>query len=140
MDGAQNPSSRSESLEVGTRATFRRLMRAEDAARYFGHLGVLTLTHDQAPYQPSEQLQARLGAGMLVANLLAHVASFWSIAVTQVQLDFAGPIMTGDEITVEFEVVETDPSSGWVMLRCECWRGRGGLLLSGEISGISARY
>ncbi len=111
-----------------------RVMTANDVYIFAGLSGDHNPVHLSEEYARTTQFGTRIVHGMLVASLIsAGLAASWAGCVYLGQtLNFRRPVMVGDEVTVELEVLSVRSDKPIASISTICRNQRGEVVLEGE--------
>lgn len=122
-------------MQVGDRRIIPgRVVTANDIYIFAGLSGDHNPVHLNEEYARTTQFGARIAHGMLVASFVsAALAASWPGCVYLGQnLNFRQPVLVGDEIVVELEVIAVRPDKPIATIATACRNQRGEVVLEGE--------
>ncbi len=122
-------------VEIGLKFRFRRTLTDGDVALFVGATWDVNPLHTDEEYAQETSFGRRIVPGLLTASLLTHLGGLWAFLATHMDLTFLAPVYIGDTITAEAEIVDYDPTRGWVRLACSCTNADREQVLHGEVEG-----
>ena len=110
-------------IQVGTKASFRRILTDADIDQFAILSGDVSPLHTDCSYAAGTTYGTRIVHGMLLASLVSclvgmHLPGRRSVCLSQ-QFDFAQPVYAGEEVTVSGEVVRKQDATQTLVIRTE---------------------
>jgi 3-hydroxybutyryl-CoA dehydratase len=110
-------------IEVGTRASFKRIITNQDIDDFGRLCGDVSPLHTDNTYAAGTMYGERLVHGMFLASLVSclvgmHLPGSRSVCLSQ-SFDFVGPVYAGDEVEVIGEVVKKQDATQTLVIRTE---------------------
>jgi 3-hydroxybutyryl-CoA dehydratase len=130
-------------LVPGQKDHFEKTISESDVYLYAGITGDMNPAHVNAVYAGQSRFKGRIAHGMLTAGIISAVVGTrlpgpGSIYMGQ-ELRFLAPVMIGDTIRAEVEVLETRPGKRVVTLKTTCTNQDGVTVLDGVATVLSPR-
>ena len=132
-----------DSLHLGDRAQITRVAADDDIAGFVRSVGDHNPIHSDRAYAASTPFKERIAPGLWTAGLVSAVIGTrlpgpGTIYVSQ-DLRFLKPVLSGDAITAEVEVVDINRERNRVRLKTTCVNQRGEPILVGEALVMPSR-
>ena len=123
-------------LSVGDTAQIQKTISETDVYLYAGITGDLNPAHLNEEYARGTFFMTRIAHGMLIAGLISTILGNklpgpGTIYMHQ-SVNFLAPVLFGDTITAQAEVVELDADKNRARLKTTCTNQDGKLVLDGE--------
>ena len=123
-------------LSVGDTAQIQKTISETDVYLYAGITGDLNPAHLNEEYARGTFFKTRIAHGMLIAGLISTILGNklpgpGTIYMHQ-SVNFLAPVLFGDTITAQAEVVELDADKNRARLKTTCTNQDGKLVLDGE--------
>ncbi len=125
---------------LGAKASFTRTLTEADVALFIGVTWDVNPLHTNQVYAGATQFKGRIVPGLLTASLLTHLGGLWAFLATEMKFKYLAPVYIGESITAEAEVVEINPQSGAVHLRCRCFNQQGKDVIHADVIGFPGRF
>jgi len=130
-------------LVPGQMDHFEKTISESDVYLYAGITGDMNPAHVNEVYASQGRFKGRIAHGMLTAGLVSAVVGTrlpgpGTIYLGQ-ELRFHAPVMIGDTVRAEVEVVETRPGKRVVKLKTTCTNQDGVTVLDGVATVLSPR-
>lgn len=126
-----------------------RTLTEADVVAFAGLSGDFTPLHVDAEYASSTPFRGRIAHGLLVqsiaSGLAAQTGAFEGtvVAFREMRIEFQAPVVPGDTIRLELELVERDarpkPRRGWLRFASRVFNQRDDLVIDGHWTLILAR-
>jgi 3-hydroxybutyryl-CoA dehydratase len=123
-------------ISVGDTAQIQKTISETDVYLYAGITGDLNPAHLNEEYAKGTFFKTRIAHGMLIAGLISTILGNnlpgpGTIYIHQ-SVNFLAPVLFGDTITAQAEVVELDVDKNRARLKTTCMNQDGTLVLDGE--------
>ena len=123
-------------LNVGDTAQIQKTISETDVYLYAGITGDLNPAHLNEEYAKGTFFKTRIAHGMLIAGLISTILGNKlpgpGTIYTQQSVTFLAPVLFGDTITAQAEVMELDVDKNRARLKTTCMNQDGTLVLDGE--------
>ena len=123
-------------LRVGDTAQIQKTISETDVYLYAGITGDLNPAHLNEEYAKGTFFKTRIAHGMLIAGLISTILGNKlpgpGTIYTQQNVTFLAPVLFGDTITAQAEVVELDVEKNRARLKTTCMNQDGKPVLDGE--------
>ena len=123
-------------LSVGDTAQIQKTISETDVYLYAGITGDLNPAHLNEEYAKGTFFKTRIAHGMLIAGLISTILGNSlpgpGTIYTHQSVTFLAPVLFGDTITAQAEVVELDADKNRARLKTTCMNQDGTLVLDGE--------
>lgn len=122
-------------LNLGDKASVEKTISETDVYLYAGITGDLNPAHINEEYAKNTFFKKRIAHGMLTTGLISAVLGMklpgcGTIYLGQ-ELKFTAPVLIGDTIKAEVEVVEIIEGKNRIKLRTTCINQKGDMVLDG---------
>ena len=122
-------------LKIGDKAFVQKTISETDVYLYAGITGDLNPAHVNEEHAKTTFFKTRIAHGMLTAGLISAVLGmklpgFGTIYLGQ-ELKFTAPVLIGDTINAEVEVIEMVEEKNRIKLRTICTNQKGDMILDG---------
>lgn len=122
-------------LSIGNKAFFQKTISESDVYLYGGITGDLNPAHINEEYAKNTIFATRIAHGMFTAGLISAVLGMklpgcGTIYLGQ-ELKFTAPVLIGDTVKAEVEVIEILEEKNRVKLRTTCTNQKGDKVLDG---------
>lgn len=112
-------------LEVGQKAEFSKTVSESDIYLFAGITGDMNPAHINETYACQTHFKTRIAHGMLSAGFISTILGCQlpgpgTIYLSQ-ELKFLAPVLIGDTITAQAEVINIDHEKHQVTLSTVCW-------------------
>lgn len=130
-------------LEIGQKASLKRLVREEDVLVFAGATGDTNPVHIDKHFAKTTRFKRRIAHGMLSVCQIAAVLGrelpgAGSVYVSQT-INFRKPVFIGDTITAELEVIDKNIEKNKITLRTVCINQDGEMVMEGEAVTMPAK-
>lgn len=129
-----------DSIEVGSKFSYRRTLTEGDVAMFIGATWDVNPLHTDDVYAEGTDFGRKIVPGLLTASLLTHLGGLWAFMATRMEFTFMAPVYVGDTLTAEAEIADSDPERGWVTLSCRCTNRQGETVLQGTVEGYPGSF
>jgi 3-hydroxybutyryl-CoA dehydratase len=125
-----------DELKLGDSAYFEKTISESDVYLFAGITGDLNPAHINEVAAQKTRFGGRIAHGMLVSSLISAVLGMQlpgpgTIYLSQ-NLKFLAPVMIGDTIKAQVEVIHLDDLKKRVTLKTQCLKNDGTLVVDGE--------
>lgn len=122
-------------LKLGDKASVEKTISETDVYLYAGITGDLNPAHINEEYAKNTFFKTRIAHGMLTTGLISAVLGMklpgcGTIYLGQ-ELKFTAPVIIGDTVKAEVEVVEIIEEKNRIKLRTTCTNQKGDMVLDG---------
>ena len=129
-----------ETIEVGSKFSYRRTLTEGDVALFIGATWDVNPLHTDDVYAEGSDFGRRIVPGLMTASLLTHLGGLWAFMATRMDFTFTAPVYIGDTILADAEIVEYETEQGWVRLKCQCTNRKGEQVLLGDVEGYPGNF
>ncbi len=125
-----------DKIKVGDKAEFAKTISESDVYLYAGISGDQNPAHINESYARETFFKTRIAHGMLCAGLISAVLGnrlpgYGTIYIRQ-ELNFLAPVLIGDTVTAQVEVIEIVSAKNRVRLKTDCFNQDGLQIIGGE--------
>ncbi|QNO13889.1 MaoC family dehydratase [Alkalicella caledoniensis] len=125
-------------LKIGDKAFVEKTISETDVYLYAGITGDLNPAHINEEHAKNTFFKTRIAHGMLTAGLISAVLGMklpgcGTIYLGQ-ELKFTAPVLIGDTVKAEVEVIEIIEEKNRIKLRTTCTNQKGDMVLDGVAS------
>lgn len=122
-------------LKIGDKAFVEKTISETDVYLYAGITGDLNPAHINEEHAKNTFFKTRIAHGMLTAGLISAVLGMklpgcGTIYLGQ-ELKFTAPVLIGDTVKAEVEVIEIIEEKNRIKLRTTCTNQKGDMVLDG---------
>ena len=116
-----------EALTIGRRVTFSKTISESDVYLFAGITGDLSPNHVDEEYMRKTPYGRRIAHGALAVGLMSNTSTkileglpgTW-VSYGYDKVRFPAPLFIGDTVTVDYEIVERDPTQRKTFARVTC--------------------